>query len=51
MTDDICTVCGEPFPEDYRKYDPKAPVYADNYAYHLGCESEVFESVNTERNV
>lgn len=28
---------------NFDKHDPKAPVYADTYVYHLGCEDEIFE--------
>lgn len=43
-----CIVCGDPIPNEYDKYDDKAPVYADNYVYHLGCESGVFDEVYAE---
>lgn len=43
-----CEVCDEPIPEDYGKHDPKAPVYADGYVYHLGCEGDVFDEVYAE---
>lgn len=45
---DLCAVCGEPIPEDYGKWDTTAPVYADDFVYHMGCEAEVFEEVYAE---
>lgn len=48
MSEEECVVCGEGFPEDYGKFDPKAPVYADDYVYHLECEDEVFDEVYAE---
>lgn len=50
MTDNAeeCEVCGDPIPNEYGKHDPKAPVYADDYVYHLGCEDEVYEEVYAE---
>lgn len=38
-----CVVCDEPIPESYRKHDDNAPVYADEYVVHLGCQDELFE--------
>lgn len=41
-----CEVCDRPVDTEtnFSKHDPRAPVYADNYVYHLGCEEEgVFE--------
>lgn len=42
--------CGEPVDTEtnFDKHDPRAPVYADDYVFHLGCEDELFEwSENT----
>jgi len=46
----VCVVCGEPFPDDYDKFDPEAPVYADeeDARYHKGCEDEIFDEVICE---
>jgi hypothetical protein len=38
-----CKVCNGEIPEQYSKWDDKAPVYADGYVYHKGCENELFE--------
>lgn len=46
--EEICVVCEDPIPEEYGKYDPKAPVYADGYVYHLGCEDGVFDEIHQE---
>ena len=45
-----CGGCGEPLDHDAEReqYDEKAIVYADDYAYHLGCEDQVFEEVYAE---
>lgn len=43
-----CFVCGGSIPEQYDKYDPKAPVYAPCGVYHLGCEDEVIPIVYAE---
>lgn len=42
-----CEVCGEELAPDVdrNKYDPESVVYADEYAYHLGCEDELFDEV------
>lgn len=40
---DTCFVCDDEIPYEYSKWDPKAPVYADDYVYHKGCEDEIFE--------
>jgi len=45
---DKCKVCGGPFPDEYDKYSPKAPVFTDGYAYHLDCEGGVLEEVYAE---
>ena len=45
---DTCVVCGDPIPDEYDKFDDEAPVYADNYVYHLGCEDAIFEEVFAE---
>lgn len=47
---ETCAVCGEPLDHDADrgKHDEKAIVYADDYAYHLGCEDEIFEDVHAE---
>jgi hypothetical protein len=42
---DECAVWGESIPDKYGKFDPNAPVYADDYVYHKGCEGEVFDGV------
>lgn len=47
MSEETCFVCGEPIPDEYSKFDPKAPVYTDDGVYHLDCEDEVFEEVFT----
>jgi len=44
-THEDCVVCGEPIPDEYGKHDEMAPVYADGYVYHLGCEDGVFDEV------
>lgn len=49
--DEVCIVCGDPIPDDVDgKWDPMAPVYADDFVYHLGCEDGVFDSVCNEVN-
>jgi hypothetical protein len=48
MTEQTCVVCGNTFPDDHDKFDPHAPVYADDYVYHLACEDEVFDEVHSE---
>jgi len=45
MSDSTCIVCGDPFPDEYEQYDRDAPVYADDYAYHRGCEGGIFAEV------
>lgn len=42
---ETCSVCDEAIPDDYGKFDPRAPVYADEFVYHLGCEEDVFTEV------
>ena len=39
----ICIVCGREIPDEYGKWDDDAPVYADDYVVHKGCEDEMFE--------
>jgi len=48
MTDETCKVCGEAFPDEYGKFDPRAPVFADEFVYHRECEVEVIEKVYAE---
>lgn len=45
-----CEVCGEPVDTetDFDKYDPEAPVYGDDYVYHLKCEDGIMEEVRFE---
>lgn len=43
-----CAACGGPIPDDYGKWDPKAPVYADEFVVHLECEQDVFETIYAE---
>jgi hypothetical protein len=43
---ETCEVCGGGFPDEYGKFSPRAPVYADEYVYHLGCEDRVFVSID-----
>lgn len=44
---DKCRVCGEPIPDEYGKFDPKAPVYGPEAGdvHHLGCEDDLFDEV------
>lgn len=48
MTDATCKVCGEEFPDDYGKFDSRAPVFADEFVYHRECEAEVIKQVYAE---
>jgi len=43
-----CAVCGDPINPDAGKFDDSVGVYADDYAYHLGCEDGVFDEVYCE---
>jgi len=45
-----CDVCGGPIPEDYSKFDPKAPVYGPDVGdvHHLDCDNAVFDEVYCE---
>jgi len=43
-----CEVCGDPIPDEYDKWDSDAPVYADDYVYHKGCEDGVIDEVYCE---
>jgi len=46
MTD--CIICGRKVATDAAKFADTRPVYTDTGAYHLGCESEVFDEVYAE---
>jgi hypothetical protein len=48
MTITYCFICGEPVDSDAAKHDDTRPVYTDGGAYHLGCESDVFDEVYAE---
>lgn len=39
-----CEECGRPVDTEtnFSKHDPRAPVYADDYVFHLGCEDGIF---------
>jgi len=45
---ETCAVCDGAIPDKYGKHDVNAPVYTDEYVYHLGCEGAVFEEVYAE---
>jgi hypothetical protein len=48
MSEETCKVCDETFPDEYDKFDPRAPVYADDYVYHLECEGDIYDEVYAE---
>lgn len=46
----VCEVCNDPVDTetDFEQYDPQAPVYTDEGAYHLGCEDGMFDETYVE---
>lgn len=44
---DRCEVCGfhVDTETDFDKFDPRAPVIADDYVYHLGCEDGILDNM------
>jgi hypothetical protein len=46
----VCHVCGEEIPDEYDKFDSKAPVWDEliGTVHHLDCEHAVFEEVRAE---
>lgn len=50
---ETCDVCGENIPDEYDKWDEKAPVYGPETqdVHHLGCQDDVFEEVYEEVDI